>query len=97
MPKKCPQCRLISDDTALRCDCGYDFATAQVHGVPAPPARTARQDLLTGLVLFLVAYAVQLLAIPVHLLFLNILSLGLYGVSFFYLIRGLIIWVRRKR
>lgn len=27
---KCPNCGLISHHTALRCDCGYDFSTAQM-------------------------------------------------------------------
>lgn len=28
--KKCPHCGLYSPDTALRCDCGYDFASQQL-------------------------------------------------------------------
>ncbi len=27
---KCPHCGLINPETALRCDCGYDFATKQI-------------------------------------------------------------------
>jgi len=31
MSRDCPQCRLISPDEALRCDCGYDFATNTIE------------------------------------------------------------------
>ncbi len=27
--RECPECRLLNDDTAKRCDCGYDFSTDQ--------------------------------------------------------------------
>ena len=27
MSRTCPHCRLINPDTALRCDCGYDFSS----------------------------------------------------------------------
>jgi hypothetical protein len=27
----CPRCKLISPDTALRCDCGYDFESKTVR------------------------------------------------------------------
>lgn len=27
---KCPYCGLINPETALRCDCGYDFAPKQM-------------------------------------------------------------------
>jgi hypothetical protein len=28
---KCPRCKLINPETALRCDCGYDFETKTVE------------------------------------------------------------------
>ena len=31
MSYKCPRCGLFSPDEALRCDCGYDFATRSVQ------------------------------------------------------------------
>ncbi len=27
MSQQCPRCRLFNPDTAMRCDCGYDFET----------------------------------------------------------------------
>jgi hypothetical protein len=31
MSRDCPQCALVSPDEALRCDCGYDFATNTIE------------------------------------------------------------------
>ena len=30
MAKECPKCKLINTDSALRCDCGYDFGSSVV-------------------------------------------------------------------
>ena len=32
MSQRCPRCRLFSPASALRCDCGYDFATQTMKG-----------------------------------------------------------------
>lgn len=42
---QCPTCRLINPDTALRCDCGYDFQSRQMERPyqdlkTPPPARS---------------------------------------------------------
>jgi len=29
--KDCPNCKLINPDSALRCDCGYDFPTGNLE------------------------------------------------------------------
>ena len=29
--KDCPNCKLINPDSALRCDCGYDFPTGALE------------------------------------------------------------------
>jgi hypothetical protein len=40
---ECPNCHLINPDTALRCDCGYDFRSGRVTGADdcLPPAPLA--------------------------------------------------------
>jgi hypothetical protein len=40
---ECPNCHLINPDTALRCDCGYDFASGLVT---SPPDREDRRLML---------------------------------------------------
>src|SRR5712664_2122341 len=32
--KACPACGLVSPSSALRCDCGFDFATGLLSSVP---------------------------------------------------------------
>ena len=95
MPQKCPTCGLLCADTAERCDCGYDFSTRTAS--PPKPASGTRGDLLLGVLLFLAAYGVQLLDIAVRSPILPLLSLALYAVSFLYLIRALVRWIKRKK
>ena len=37
MSKECPHCHLTNPDTALKCDCGYVFATGRIDP-PVDPA-----------------------------------------------------------
>ena len=59
--KKCPRCGLWNAESALRCDCGYDFAKATVEEsysrreVSKSAARDAQNALITaiaGILLF---------------------------------------------
>jgi len=45
----CPLCKLTNPDTALRCDCGYDFATG--HFKRNVPTRSSiSENVLAGFV-----------------------------------------------
>ena len=67
MSQSCPICRLYNPDSAIRCDCGYDFASGTMktslvqaslerkHGRSKLVQAAARQDLLSGISLAVVA------------------------------------------
>jgi hypothetical protein len=70
---ECPRCRLISPDSAARCDCGYDFGAGSVqqsylvqefysrHPDPAAWFRECgRRDLRTAAVCLLAGFGVAL-------------------------------------
>src|SRR5262245_31035350 len=40
---RCPRCGLINPDRALRCDCGYDFATGRLESSHLTTAQIAKQ------------------------------------------------------
>jgi hypothetical protein len=56
--KKCPNCGLINAESAMRCDCGYDFTSGQMKGsylskkeYSAVRERAARKYALWGVLL----------------------------------------------
>ena len=72
MGQECPRCRLFSPDEALRCDCGYEFATGTMKesylaahiiekegGLQAILANAARKNIRTGTALLLMSGALS--------------------------------------
>jgi len=49
MVKDCPKCGLVNPPEALRCDCGYDFATRQMQGSYLDPKSRSSADSPTPL------------------------------------------------
>ena len=41
---KCPNCGLINPDSALRCDCGYDFTAQEIKESYLPPKKIQNQE-----------------------------------------------------
>lgn len=54
----CPQCRLINPDTALRCDCGYDFPSGKMRDPLVQPKRV-KLPKLRWLLLYLAIVCAQ--------------------------------------
>ncbi len=56
---ECPHCRLFSPPGALRCDCGYDFASQSMQGAPLRLASLSARfigQILDGLVAFMIFF-----------------------------------------
>jgi hypothetical protein len=65
--KQCPKCRLYNPSEAMRCDCGYDFASGTVrqsyvladsiqkHGAEGALARVGQTDVRFGMSLMILA------------------------------------------
>jgi len=81
--KTCPKCKLISPDGALRCDCGYDFASGTMQSaylnIHPLPTKTIRYN-IHFLILIL---ATAVLCSPIRL---DFLSFGDRFASFYALI-----------
>src|SRR5262245_38201197 len=97
MSQECPRCRLLSPDSAARCDCGYDFTTKTIQSsyLVADTVRkyggerefgehTARQNIRIGVISLSVAAFVAVVS------YLNSGTPSLFtvpvmiGVSFLY-------------
>ncbi len=58
---KCPKCGLINPDTALRCDCGYDFASKEMRESYVAAAENAKagSERKSILAIYIVAHTDQ--------------------------------------
>ena len=68
--KDCPKCQLANPDTAIRCDCGYDFAsnTLQQSYLPAKQRRVGKMNTMRVFLWPALALAVVYTAIATWLL-----------------------------
>jgi len=99
---RCPKCGLISPPQTQRCDCGFDLARAATPQGQEEVARLKkrsliRRDVLSGLLLFGIGYAMQLAGVFGRVPILTYVSLLAYVVSFVLLLMGLIRWINSKR
>ena len=79
----CPRCTLFNPDTAVRCDCGFDFSTASLATVRqelAESQRLAVRGAVRGLLLGIGAVALSLV---------SRMTIGTSGDSTYYLLVGL--------
>ena len=71
MVRECPKCGLVNPPTTPRCDCGYEFASGQVTGLP-PADATRKPDtgtrLLAGCLLVVIGVVSGVaIAVPLRL------------------------------
>ena len=45
--KKCPNCNLINPDSAMICDCGYNFSQGTVRKSPQEPAQSIWEETIS--------------------------------------------------
>lgn len=98
MSQTCPRCRLISPDEAIRCDCGYDFATGKIERSYFHDAEVARQG---GAAKFYRAEArrnlwsgIAALCVAVLFSVATYVSTGRIGIAFLPMF-GALIWILR--
>jgi hypothetical protein len=60
MSKQCPHCNLTNPAHAVRCDCGYDFATGQMSAPPVKKRLTKTRVLVVLLIVSTIAACVWL-------------------------------------
>jgi hypothetical protein len=65
---KCPRCGLFNPESALRCDCGYDFETKTIQ---TSYDQVSLPKIVTGFVVALLATDAIVLAIRVIQLLIN--------------------------
>ena len=91
--KECPHCKLVNQDIALRCDCGYDFPSGSIKlsYLTAKDRQLVSKAGIGLLVILILSSIRDIIALFAYSLEHWHISLILLGLS----IAGLIIWLLR--
>jgi hypothetical protein len=99
---ECPKCGLVNPDNALRCDCGYDFATGQIEesyleeaGQSTDIAR-ANKRIKQAWIVGVIGGVITLIATLLSVAGVDILDVNIYVLIDVVLVFGLAYGIYRK-
>jgi len=81
----CPKCRLLNPDTALRCDCGYDFPSGTMQESYLPEKEKLKGSIGIGGSLLIAFWGFNVLRSFVNGVLSGLISLGLFVLVLAYI------------